>query len=258
METEFIGCGIIEHPESCLCDVVITNPLPPLRDCFKDGVEEMFMGKEMCEVRGYGIPWTDETILNYLEDLKTFYDEYHTRGVGADGNSFWSMSRLSRENGEMNVHWWKRIDTTVQYCMDNFNESLCEIVDILGLTPQQFVDAATGFKGGKWDKEKLEKLDYLMSRDVVSSVKIARELGATKSTIQGLRRFWYMRRFAKGQVANPARQLLNTLSLDPQYSALTTREICAMVEEKYGVKYSSSSVSKVRKRYKMKINGEDN
>lgn len=66
-------CGVDNHDDACLCDVVITAP-SAIAVC--DAVDEMWMGRQLCEVRGYGYPWTDENILNYFQDMCTFYDRW--------------------------------------------------------------------------------------------------------------------------------------------------------------------------------------
>lgn len=78
MEEE-LGCGTAGHDPACLCDVVITNPLPPLQQCFRNAVQELGMGPQIAELRGYGIPWTDETILDFLCDVQKFWDAWHER-----------------------------------------------------------------------------------------------------------------------------------------------------------------------------------
>lgn len=67
------GCGVDMHDDECLCDVVITDPTPIV---VTDAVNDMWMGAEVCKVRGYGIPWTPDTMLEYFSDLCTFYDRW--------------------------------------------------------------------------------------------------------------------------------------------------------------------------------------
>lgn len=71
---EWLGCGVEGHDDTCLCDVVITEPTP-IR--VADAVNEMFMGRQICDLRGYGRPWTTETMLDYFSDLCTFYDKWY-------------------------------------------------------------------------------------------------------------------------------------------------------------------------------------
>lgn len=66
-------CGVEIHPEECLCDVIITEPVPI---AIHDGVDGMWMGAQLCDARGYALPWTPTTILNYFEDMCLFYDRW--------------------------------------------------------------------------------------------------------------------------------------------------------------------------------------
>ncbi len=66
-------CGVAEHIDDCLCDVIIKSSTPI--GVF-DGVHGMWMGAEVCRVRGYSAPWTSEKLADYLQDLSTFYDRW--------------------------------------------------------------------------------------------------------------------------------------------------------------------------------------
>lgn len=256
---EILGCGVAEHDESCLCDVVIVKPLPPLKECFRDAVEEMWMGRELCELKDYCAPWTREKTLSYLEDLKTFYDEYHHNPVAtqlsSEDETLRDLNPISRDEYEPLNKWWDRIRKEVQYGMDNLNDSLCDIVKQLGLTPQEFIDAATLRRAGDdWDWEKLNMLDEMFSIACPILAHIQRKTGCTKDVIKGLKKYWVPRRMriGVGDNPNPARVLLGKLALDPSLN-LSNREICAIVEKEYGVKYESSTVSKIKRRTKSRL-----
>lgn len=91
MTEEWIGCGISAHSPECLCDVIITKPLPPLEEVLQDGVYDLWMGKELCDLKGYCIPWTQDKILDYLTDLEKFYDSWHENIRMGLGLSNWLM-----------------------------------------------------------------------------------------------------------------------------------------------------------------------
>lgn len=67
-------CGVAEHIDDCLCDVIITEPTPI--GVF-DGVHGMWMGHTLCKTRGYDAPWTTDKMLDYFTDMCTFYDRWH-------------------------------------------------------------------------------------------------------------------------------------------------------------------------------------
>ena len=251
---EILGCGVAEHDESCLCDVVITKPLPPLKECFRDAVEEMWMGRELCDLKGYCAPWTDEKILNYLDDLKTFFDEYHNNPMStqlsSEDETLRDIQPIFRMDYEPLGDWWHRIRGEVQYSMDRLNDSLCDIIKQLDLTPQEFIDAATLRRAGDdWDWEKLQLLDEMFSIIAPVLAHISRKTGCTIDVVRGFKKYWVPRRMRLGVNSNPARVLLGKLALDPTIN-LSNREICLLVEKEYGVKYEGSVVSKIRKRTK--------
>lgn len=72
------NCGTSGHDETCLCDVVVTTPTPYI----KDAVRDMWLGLEIVELRGYDNYWTDETILNYLQDLVYAKDNWARVDLG--------------------------------------------------------------------------------------------------------------------------------------------------------------------------------
>jgi hypothetical protein len=243
-ELELLGCGVAEHDESCLCDVVITKPLPPLEECFKDAVAEMFMGKELCEIKDYCAPWTNEKILSYLEDMRTFYDEFHSHPLLSLG-----VEKMVKDFNEPSAKWWARVCNMVQHYMDNTDSKLVDIIQAMGLTPQEFIDIATHHNAGDgWDKDRLNMLDSMFSKDVFVLTRIAKEVNITVPTATGLRRFWIPRRMRNGQGQNKARVMLGNLALDPAYAHLSTRQICDIVNAQYGTEYTNSLVSKIRNR----------
>ncbi len=69
-----LGCGVADHDSTCLCDVIVKEPTPI---GVADAVDEMWMGRQLCEIRGYGSPWTGESLADYFTDLCRFYDEWH-------------------------------------------------------------------------------------------------------------------------------------------------------------------------------------
>jgi hypothetical protein len=66
-------CGIKEHEDDCLCDVIV-HATTDIK--VTDGVHGMWMGAELCNARGYDYPWTTDKMLDYFTDLCTFYDRW--------------------------------------------------------------------------------------------------------------------------------------------------------------------------------------
>lgn len=65
-------CGIPEHDDDCLCDVVIPHPTGWVTDAVKD----MWLGYEIVDMMGYRDEWDDDDILRYLQDLTYAKDHW--------------------------------------------------------------------------------------------------------------------------------------------------------------------------------------
>jgi hypothetical protein len=247
MENE-LGCGVPEHNAECLCDVIIRQPLPPLEDCIKDGVSDMWFGREVCDMRGYSAPWTDETILAYFEDLTKFYDAFHYQQPhGGVVSSIEDCDKYQHDGLPLFAQWsWIR--ETVQYVMDRFDNSLCETIKVLNIDPQNLIDAlTTGKAGTDWDYEMIDRLDKSFMESTISLADIARTNNLSTGTVRGLSKYWEKRRKRLLGSDNPARDRMHWLCRNTE---LTPREIVDIVYREHGFLYAKSSISKCRSRIK--------
>lgn len=247
---DWLGCGVATHDPDCLCDVHITHPLPPLTECLRDGVQDMWMGRQLAALKDYGRPWTNESILNYLTDLETFYDAFHeqpTYNIGAI--ALCEVPVLDLPDDIPLPARWKLIRDSVQFCIDSFSEPLVVIVRHLDVTPQDVVDAMTTCKGGDgWDENRLFLLDDMMSAETVNYANIAETMDLPIGVVRGLRKYWEHRRFKTWQGAsNPAQAMFHELCRNTN---MGPTEIVALVKERHGVEYHRASVSKYRSRLK--------
>lgn len=243
-----LGCGVNGHDLSCLCDVVITNPLPDIVDSIKDGVHDIWMGREICELRGYGVPWTRETILDYLTDLATFYDAYHASKHSLIGESLWDMEPINFKHEDSQFVHWQQVREVVQYAMDKFNECLLDIMNYYELEPQFLMDSlTTGKTDGEWDEHRVSELDGYMMQPNINFRDVAKKTGLSIDTINGLRKYWTARRERLVGGDKPARAMLHDLAKN---TTLSPKDIVAKVLEEHGVSYSTAAVTKVRSRIK--------
>jgi hypothetical protein len=245
METE-VGCGVATHDEACLCDVIIRQPLPPLEECLKDGVQDMWFGREVCDMRGYSAPWTEESILNYFEDLEKFYDAFHyQQPSGGIVNSLNDMDSFQHERLPLFAQWsWVR--DAVQYGMDRFDNSLQEIIVALNIEPQLLIDALTTGKAGiDWDYQSIDLLDKCFMEGNLNFADIGRTMNLATGTVRGLYKYWDKRRKRLVGSDNPARDRMHWLCRNTE---LSPREIVDIVHQEHGFLYARSSVSKCRQR----------
>lgn len=248
MET-WLGCGVTGHDESCLCDVVITNPLPPINESIRDGVRDLWMGAELCELKGYGVPWTREKILDYLVDLETFYDAYHYSKHSLSGDSLYEMEPLSFNDDDSPFVRWGKVREVVQYAMDKFGDSLVDIMNYYELSPQFLMDSLTTNKsGGVWDSDKVAKLDELFMADNLNYREIARYMNLSVATVNGLRKYWVARRERLKGGDKPAQRMLHKLAKE---TTLSSKEIVDAVHKEFGKLYRTTAVNKIRSRERL-------
>lgn len=243
-----LGCGVPEHDLSCLCDVIITNPLPPITESIKDGVRDLWMGKEICDIKGYGVPWTRESILDYLVDLETFYDAYHYSKHKFMGDSLWETEPINFKNEDSTFVHWQQVREVVQYAMDKFQDCLTDIMEYYELEPQFLMDSlTTGKAGDGWDTAKVAELDYLMMQPNINFRSVAKQIGLSIDTVNGLRKYWIDRRERLVGGDKPARARLHYLAKNTE---LPANDIVNIVIQEYGVTYSRAAVNKVRERHR--------
>ena len=246
--TEWLGCGVSTHDKYCLCDVVITTPLVPIAECVRDGVTDMFMGEELVSLRGYEGDWDRHKILDYFEDLVTFWDAWHA-GVSPEFNcvSLEDIQPLYLKHESATYVKWGAIREKVQYCMDKFGDCLVDILQHLNVDAQEFMDAACTAKAGNdWDYDRIQQLDDLFMQQNLVFVDIAKQMDLSVNIVDGLRKYWVIRRTNLGFTGdNQARKFFQDLCGD---LTLSNKQIVTMVYDAYNVTYSSGAVSKCRNR----------
>jgi len=254
METEY-GCGVATHDSNCLCDVIITNPLPPLEDCMTNAVQDMWMGKQMVKMRGYSIPWRDSDILDYLEDMRMFYDAWHESKTitNQDAQTLEEMEVIFEDYSDSPWEKWGDIRTAVHYAMDRFDYGITRVLMHLQISAQTFVDAATTLKGGSgWTTEKLEKLEELLLTPDVTQKQIMDELDISISVVRGLTKYWEEPRNRVDYASRNdiAAQYMHQLCRN---TSMTPRQIVDEVKQKHGKEYSRSTITNYRRRANAKI-----
>lgn len=244
----WLGCGVTGHDESCLCDVVIKEPLPPINESIKDGVRDLWMGKELCDLKGYGVPWTRESILDYLVDLETFYDAYHYSKHSLSGESLYEMEPLEFKDDDSPFVRWGQVREVVQYAMDKFNDSLVDIMNYYELSPELLMDSLTTGKSGiVWDETLVGKLDELFMADNLNYRDIARQLNLTVAMVNGIKKYWTVRRERLKGGDKPAQNLLHKLAKETDMSP---RDIVERVQIEFGKEYKPTVVNKIRSRHR--------
>jgi len=218
-----------------------------------DGVHGMWMGRQLCEVRGYCAPWTDEKILDYFQDLCKFYDAWSESASNAVLPDVVSdLQALELEGDTFNR--WKLIRSYVEGAYNKYlTESLPSIMKMLGVSPTLWLQACT--TGGlpkcfEATTEFVAELEtYYMSHEDVVWKHMGEHFGLHPKMMKNLCRVFEKRHMVKyGYKAldrKVAKKILKELALT---TSMTPTAICDEVFKRTEVRFHLSAVTKIRKR----------
>lgn len=181
----WLGCGVSYHDDDCLCDVIITSVAPiTVRDC----VNDMYMGREICDIRGYCLPWTDEKILDYFTDLVRGHDAWVDSGM-RDIDYTTNDDTGSAQSNTMVK--WKHIRQVVRQALSGTNPKppIELVLQALNIPAEQFVFAVTA---GKFtmNLETLNRFETRVLAGIESLTGVAREFGTTYEIVGNLYKYW--------------------------------------------------------------------
>lgn len=251
----WLGCGVATHSPECLCDVVIPEGTDTsIR--ITDAVNMMWMGREVCDIRGYSAPWTNESILDYFTDLTRFYDVWSQSGNYdmSDGEPI-ALNEVppitDRENANPQIRF-KAVRDAVMYCMNRFDNTLIEILQHYGLSPDDFALAATGGKLRNITHRDIQQWDDGFMDASKALAHLATEFGLTKEMTKGLSKYWSARRARSPQFQRTiddkdvVKKAYHHLCMNTDMDSTEIRDI--MLRE-YGKTYDRSTIAKYRKRH---------
>jgi len=128
------SCGYLEHGSECLCDV---KPIG-VKIGVADLVNDMFMGRELCDVRNYCAPWTPNDILDYFTDLCTFYDAYAEQKKNPviigdfESQTLPEHVRHGEHGGRTQIRHY------VRTVYDTYGRSMSDTLRQLGVSPDEY------------------------------------------------------------------------------------------------------------------------
>lgn len=236
------GCGVKGHHHTCLCDVVIDKPTP-IR--IKDAVHEMWMGPQLCDIRDYGVPWKDEDILNYLQDL-------------LKGHDAWTLANASLpdENDPSNDRWDGRQNNRMKYIRSVMRQTLsmndpkpkvADILHSLGFTAEEFT---TAISTGKyvWDMKKLCEFETTILSGFPSMASLARDFDLGVESCSNLFGYWgvpYTYSKTPQGCTPETIARMNELFAEGR----TNKQVSIIMESEYGYILHRFNASKARARY---------
>lgn len=149
------SCGRRAHGSECLCDV---KPLG-VTIGVADAVNDMFMGRELCDLRDYGAPWDRNKILDYFTDLCKFYDAYSDNKknpiiIG----EFDTLTLPDEVRHAMNAH--SQIRDYVRTVYDTYGRTMSDTLRQLGVSADEYRFALCKSRTSR-RKFTLETVDYL-------------------------------------------------------------------------------------------------
>lgn len=164
-----IGCGVIEHCETCLCDVHV-GTLAPVMGPVSDG----WMFTQVADRLGLGVPWGVGDVLDVLVKVTELYDMYREKYYYPHVSDI--SVRLPTENP---FSYYARIKTTIEELASSSAEKpdIKHILENAGVTPDLFMTALTcaRYKHGDFDMERLQQM--VEDIQTCSTRKICRDYG---------------------------------------------------------------------------------
>lgn len=247
------SCGYLEHGSECLCDV---KPIG-VKIGVADLVNDMFMGRELCDVRNYCAPWTPNDILDYFTDLCTFYDAYAEQKKNPviigdfESQTLPEHVRHGEHGGRTQIRHY------VRTVYDTHGRSMSDTLRQLGVSPDEYRYSLSVSRKSKYHLT-ADDIDYL-ERELTKAqrppmAELRSKVNVPEVTIMA---------FAK-EVEERRRQLhKNTMDESADMDAATTMaknlalntghtptKIVRMVYDKTGVILNISTPVKYRKRNK--------
>lgn len=247
-----IGCGVIDHPEYCLCDVKPVN----VRISVSDGVHEMWMGKQICDVRGHSGGWTRNSMLDYFQDLCHFYDEWTARQGGHEFPSDVNLLELPEESSEPKDFgkWWVLRDF-VNSAYNYYDTSMSRILEILRVDPQQWFVSCIGGRVNtphRMTHEKLRHIENELTEFHLPSMKqLANDVDMSSHIMETMRDIFAKRRrqlhgdTLPEHIQQSASDMIKRLALG---TSQRPTDIVATVKHETGIAFSVSYVTNLRKR----------
>ena len=127
-------CGIEEHPEECLCDVVI-NKITPVN---VTSVSDLWGGDAICNIFDLAGPWEPDNLLQFFEKLLYGYDAH--RGSTTSIRNI-RPRVMERAGNETFPAYWKRIRMVIEDTYkDSPDANILDVLDMLNISVEEFRD----------------------------------------------------------------------------------------------------------------------
>lgn len=215
-----MNCGIIQHDNECLCDIVVSTPT----GWISDAVQDMWLGQEIVNLKGYTQDvytneWTDVDILNYLQDLvyvKDNWDHYKDtpRGIREDRTPRAIQLRVREQLASMNP------------------PSIMKAMENLGITYETLRNSL--FLGkGEMTPERLQEFEQdVLNRNFPTAFTMGEKYNMDARSVRRLHSYWGVPWGDQPTRVPASRKLMDKLITEQP--DLTDKQITKMVKEQCG------------------------
>lgn len=221
-------CGVIGHSKDCLCDVYITEPT----GWVDDAIQDMWMGQEIVNMKGYCAEWDDESILRYLQDLVFAKDNW-------DRFAFDKNVSIGRSNPSvMRQEIRRRLQSSD-------NPSIIQVLQELGLDEDGMRNVLFMGKRKMTLTELAEFEQDVLTHALPSVLAFSKKYKMTRSSVETLRSYWGVAITRTVKPRTEAELLTDRLLMErPE---LSNRVIAKIVADTVGAE-NKPSTDKVRMR----------
>lgn len=228
------GCGVKDHSDECLCDVVIVTPTP----INADALQNMWMKKELCQTKGYAVPWTDEKLVSFFSELLFVHDAW----VMVDYvRSFRDQPDSPQHNG------WQAIrQVLTMYLRQQPPPPLEMFLRMFDITCEELTTIMTSAKKQiSWETMKLFEEMVIGRKHTLKEIE--RATGLSENTTRTLYKYWFdgappiatQTGLPRGFVSQEARRLSR--------QGMTPSDVSAKLKQDYGVTLAPYDVIRANK-----------
>ena len=102
------NCGIVDHPDTCLCDVQVDNPVQ-----LTTSLQDNWLLSMVADYMGICRPWNGDKLGAIMEASAEFLDVYYRRTEQERSNFLVVKERDSSDSFPM---YWKQIKSKMVRC----------------------------------------------------------------------------------------------------------------------------------------------
>lgn len=244
-----IGCGVDGHDEECLCDVVIVTPTPI---GVRDAVNDMWCGREICDIRGHSAPWTTDNMIAYFTDLVRGHDGWIASNIPQT-----IEARAEYDPIPNSIVGWKQIRESVRQALNGTDPKppVELVLNSLGFTAEQFLSAVTTGKFSM-DMETLNRFEICVLNGVTSLAGLARQFGTSVEIAGNLFKYWnvpFSPLYKDIKGTKVQRERMRELILQGHMP----NDISKILLSEYGYHISRHSVSKAKTKLLKQVHGQE-